>query len=32
MSKVADHVQQKHDVHTPTETITGFVRGNIRQT
>ncbi len=31
MGKVADHVRRKHAVHTPTETITNFVRGKIRQ-
>lgn len=31
MSKVADHVRSKHGVHTPTETITSFVRGKVRQ-
>ncbi len=32
MEKVADHVRQKHDVHTPTQTITSYVRGKVRQT
>ena len=31
MAKVADHVQKKHAVHTPTDTIASFVRGNIRR-
>ncbi|MDQ3573952.1 MAG: hypothetical protein M3378_12215 [Actinomycetota bacterium] len=32
MSKVADHVRTKHAVHTPTETITNFVRSAVRRT
>ncbi len=32
MAKVADHVRQKHDVHTPTQTIANYVRGKVRQT
>ena len=32
MSKVSDHVRQKHGVHTPTQTIASFVRGKVRQT
>ncbi len=31
MSKVAEHVQKKHGVKVPTETITGYIRSKARQ-
>jgi hypothetical protein len=32
MAKIAEHVRTKHAVHTPTETIVGFVRSVLRRT
>jgi predicted small metal-binding protein len=31
VAKVAEHVKQKHDVQTPTNTIVNYVKRRVRQ-